>query len=210
MNGQPDGTIGRDRWVAAATAAMRVGGTDAVRVEALARDLGVTKGSFYWHFRDRAELLDALLAAWEEETRWLVREAASPSDPRARLLRYFALLRSERRHPPDVEVLAWARREPAVRSRVEATERRRLRFFAEQLTAAGLAPAEAARRAHTAYLATQGWIERMTREAEDAGRLDPFIAHLFDLLLAPEPAPSHTPPSTEHSSHDPSYDPVVR
>ena len=43
-------------------------GADGVRVEVLARELGVTKGSFYWHFRDRADLLEALLVEWEEET----------------------------------------------------------------------------------------------------------------------------------------------
>ena len=41
-------------------------GVESVRVEVLARDLGVSKGSFYWHFRDRGELLEKLLARWED------------------------------------------------------------------------------------------------------------------------------------------------
>ena len=51
-------------WVAAAFDALADGGIDAVRVEPLAKALGITKGSFYWHFADRRALLDAMLDAW--------------------------------------------------------------------------------------------------------------------------------------------------
>jgi AcrR family transcriptional regulator len=46
----------REDWIRAAGRRLAQGGAAAVAVEALARDLGVTKGSFYWHFRDRAAL----------------------------------------------------------------------------------------------------------------------------------------------------------
>ena len=52
-------------WIKAAGRRLASGGIAAVAVETLARDLAVTKGSFYWHFRDRAALLKALLADWE-------------------------------------------------------------------------------------------------------------------------------------------------
>jgi AcrR family transcriptional regulator len=52
-------------WVQAATRALAAQGIDAVRVERLAADLGVTKGSFYWHFADLAALRAAVLATWE-------------------------------------------------------------------------------------------------------------------------------------------------
>ena len=51
-------------WIAAAFDALADGGIDAVRVEPLAKALGITKGSFYWHFADRRALLDAMLDAW--------------------------------------------------------------------------------------------------------------------------------------------------
>ena len=59
-------------------------GADGVRVEVLAHELGVTKGSFYWHFRDRADLLEALLVEWEEET-GLLTDALRQSNPRGQL-----------------------------------------------------------------------------------------------------------------------------
>src|SRR5690606_14615731 len=68
--------IGRDDWSNAAAVATAAGGIDAVRVEALARRLGVTKGSFYWHFADRSALLDAVLTRWEEASRSAMQVAA--------------------------------------------------------------------------------------------------------------------------------------
>ena len=57
-------------WLRAAQNRLSEHGIESVRIEVLARDLGVSKGSFYWHFRDRGELLDRLLARWEDaETR---------------------------------------------------------------------------------------------------------------------------------------------
>jgi AcrR family transcriptional regulator len=67
---------------------MAEGGIDAVAVEPLARRLGVTKGSFYWHFKDRRALLETTLERWEEEST-VARISASRriSDPRKRLIR---------------------------------------------------------------------------------------------------------------------------
>ena len=55
----------RGAWVHAALQALAAGGPDAVRIEALAVDLGVSKGGFYWHFADREALLEEMLDTWE-------------------------------------------------------------------------------------------------------------------------------------------------
>ena len=57
----------KQRWMVAGLEALRKGGVAGVRVERLAADLGITKGSFYWHFRDRGGLLEALLEFWSRE-----------------------------------------------------------------------------------------------------------------------------------------------
>src|ERR1700739_4772478 len=59
----------RADWIRAAFARLALDGIDAVRVEVLARDLHVSKGSFYWHFRDRDELAGAMLEQWDEDER---------------------------------------------------------------------------------------------------------------------------------------------
>ena len=56
--------LNRDDWLDAAFAAAVEHGFDGVRVLVLADTLGVTRGSFYWHFKDHAELITALLERW--------------------------------------------------------------------------------------------------------------------------------------------------
>jgi AcrR family transcriptional regulator len=166
---------------------MRAGGIGAVQVEPIARALGATKGSFYWHFADRAALLAAVLEWWKDETRWLVEAAREAETPRGRLHRYFELVAAHREYPPDAEILSWARRDADVARQVHDVERARLAFIEGELEGAGRAPEEARRLARIAYFATQGWVERASRGEESYPRLPEFTAHLFGLMLGPEP-----------------------
>jgi AcrR family transcriptional regulator len=81
--------LGRDDWLDAARDAVVAGGFDAVRVLSLADALGITRGSFYWHFADHAELLSALIARWRERELEADRalEARASDDPVEDLLR---------------------------------------------------------------------------------------------------------------------------
>src|SRR6516225_2425226 len=58
--------LGPAEWIEAALARLGQGGINEVRVELLAKELNVTKGSFYWHFRDRGDLLEQLLDSWRD------------------------------------------------------------------------------------------------------------------------------------------------
>ncbi|MDA8379923.1 MAG: TetR/AcrR family transcriptional regulator [Actinomycetota bacterium] len=78
--------LSRSDWVEAGLAALCSAGLDAIAVEPLARSLGTTKGSFYWHFADRAELVAATVELWEQrETTDVIVGIAAISDPRERL-----------------------------------------------------------------------------------------------------------------------------
>jgi AcrR family transcriptional regulator len=142
---------------------MRRGGVEAVAVEAIAVKLGVTKGSFYWHFRDRSDLLEGLLRCWEEETHGLILAAGASDKPLERVLRFFEMVATNRGQIPDTEFFAWARHDPNVARRAAEIESQRIDFIQAQLQAAGVRRAEAARRAEAGYLATLGWIERSDR-----------------------------------------------
>lgn len=80
--------LNRDAWLDAAFKAVVEGGFDKVRVLVIADALGVTRGSFYWHFSDHAELVGALLARWKNREIEIdqAMKAESKADPRADLL----------------------------------------------------------------------------------------------------------------------------
>ena len=122
----------RERWVEEGLRALAAGGPDAVRIELLAKSLGVTKGGFYWHFRDRQALLDALLDAWEESLVDQVIEDVDRGggDGRARLRRLFAAPdRREDIWELELAVRDWARRDPAVAQRVARVDDRRMAYL---------------------------------------------------------------------------------
>lgn len=122
----------RERWVEEGLRALADGGPGAVRVEALAKELGVTKGGFYWHFDDRRALLDALLDAWEQEgvDDVIAQVDADGGDGRTRLRDLFALAMAlPERLPIELAVRDWARRDEAVQARLARVDDRRFDFM---------------------------------------------------------------------------------
>jgi len=177
--------IGRENWIAAALQALRTGGTEAVTLDALAASLSVTKGSFYWHFSGRDELLEELLQHWEAETEALVSAAMNEPKPLGRVLAFFEIVASHRGDIPDAAFFAWARRDPAVARRVDVVESVRTEFIRDQLIEAGLDHDVAQQRAEAGYLATAGWIERASRShrAQSTSDFRRFADQLFRWLL---------------------------
>jgi AcrR family transcriptional regulator len=124
----------RERWIEEGLRALADGGPDAVRVETLAQALGVTKGGFYWHFDDRAALLDEMLDEWE---RAMIDEAiqrveSEGGDARARLRRLFALASSRGIRPllkVDLAIRDWARRDAKVAKRLRRVDNRRMDYM---------------------------------------------------------------------------------
>ena len=151
--GTRDGKIllTREDWARAALGAIGEGGVKAVAVERLAKTLGASRGSFYWHFRDRADLIDAALELWaRENTAELVPELDAIADPVKRLR---TLLRSVYEQPVDaVELtLSAAGDDPAVAPVFARVTRQRIDFLHRIFTDLGLPPSQAAARAWLAY-----------------------------------------------------------
>lgn len=124
----------RSSWIEEGLRALGVGGPDAVRVEALAQELGVSKGGFYWHFDGRHALLSEMLDAWE---RVVVDEAidrveSAGGDARAKLRRLFELASSPALRGLggiDLAVREWARRDSAVARRLKRVDNRRMQYM---------------------------------------------------------------------------------
>lgn len=126
----------RDRWIDEGLRALADGGPDAVRVEVLAKALGVTKGGFYGAFADRQSLLDAMLDTWEREAtdEVLARVESEGGDARTMIRRAGLLTFSSRRLLPiDLAVRDWARRDPAVAARLRRVDDRRMALLREKI-----------------------------------------------------------------------------
>ena len=142
-------------WVEAAFDVMAEGGIDAVRVDPLAKRLGVTRGSFYWHFADRDALHLAMLKHWREGASYLiyarVERAADAKSPAERLETLLSLPysspRSARAAAIELAVRLWARRDKRAAKAVRHIDRVRLDYFQKLLTQHGLDKNEARKRA---------------------------------------------------------------
>lgn len=120
-----------NKWIEAGLRALARGGPDGVRVEALARTLGVTKGGFYNHFDDRPALLDEMLDAWERVgvDNVIERVNAGGGDGRQKLRRLFEVSSSARDLIGiELAIRDWARREPVVARRLKRVDSRRLDY----------------------------------------------------------------------------------
>jgi AcrR family transcriptional regulator len=121
----------RGAWVEAALRALAAGGPDAVRIEPLAKELGVTKGGFYWHFADRRALLEEMLDTWERRSTddVLERVEREGGDPRAKVRRAGMLTFSSDLLPIDLAVRDWARRDETVAARLRRVDDRRMAYL---------------------------------------------------------------------------------
>jgi len=121
----------RSRWTEAGLRALGAGGPDAVRIEALAAELGVTKGGFYGHFKDRQALLDEMLDTWERvSTREVIDQVEREGgDAKVKLRRAGVLTFSDWLLPIDLAVRNWSRRDQTVAERLRRVDNQRMTYM---------------------------------------------------------------------------------
>jgi len=150
--------LSRDDWISAALAAIADGGLAAVAVEPIAARLGATKGSFYWHFENRDELLEAAISRWEKETTTdVIAEITTAQDAPADQFRRLVTGVIERAEQDRVgPALLASATHPAVAPALERVTAARLNLIATVYRRLGFPPAESGRRALLAYSAYLG------------------------------------------------------
>ncbi|MFD5413790.1 TetR/AcrR family transcriptional regulator [Streptomyces nojiriensis] len=125
----------RGKWIEEGLRALAAGGPEAVRIEALAQALGVSKGGFYGYFGSRGALLTEMLDTWEHEVAEAVIEQVESGggDERARLERLFAIASTAdgpvRGTTADLAIRDWARRDEDVARRLRRTDNRRMEYL---------------------------------------------------------------------------------
>lgn len=177
--------LGRDDWLDAAFDATADGGLDAVRVLTLAGRLGVTRGSFYWHFADHAALVAALLERWHDREREGLRmlRADIGPDPEADLLRLLDAALSRR--GPDLRDLrfelalrAVARHDPSIAAMLQQVDTERMALFEAKFLRLTGEPSRATELAALFYVAVSGANQAAARPG-GGGRTAAFLRHVI-------------------------------
>ncbi len=157
-------------WLRVAVQQMANHNIDGVKVEVLARQLNVSKGSFYWHFKNRGELLQAIIDLWQQETDDLIVEANKANAPHERMAHLFkaieALTEEYGTMEIDTAMFNWSLRDPKVAAVVKTVEAKRIAFIEDLLLEAGLTADLAKFRAEFAYMTFVGFVDRAKRQPE--------------------------------------------
>jgi AcrR family transcriptional regulator len=185
--------LDRQAWVQTALDAIAEGGLAAVAVVPLAKQLGVTKGSFYWHFANREALVEAALAEWEQShTAAVIAEIEATSDDPVQQLRLLFRRVTELAARDRIELALLANADhPTVHPVLDRVTRRRINFTAGLFQRFGLSRAQAKRRALLAYSAYLGHAQllhatpQLLPRAQSAKR-----AYLNEVLVALTSPPS--------------------
>ncbi len=174
-----EGAFGRDDWLAAARKSLVKGGIDQVKIEQLAKHLDLTRGSFYYHFRSRAELLHALLDHWEAtNTGPMLRaiDAAIATGPGG-IHALVSMWIEEREFSPayDSAVRDWARKDAKVAQVVRAVDGKRIKALTRLIEMYGYRGDEALVRARIMYFHQVGYYAlEMHESMHERRRLEPI------------------------------------
>lgn len=181
--------LSKDMWVAAGFKALAERGPSALQINLLARELGTTKGSFYWHFKDLADYKAAMLQLWRVKVAAeVIEEVSAQQTPKDRL---DALFENARRPAPDdyggqkIEpaMRAWALSDPDVSAALQKLDELRLSFLETLLKELGL---DAKPLAGVLYAAYIGLDDLQSRGRADIGQ---SLAVLRDMVISAQKTP---------------------
>jgi AcrR family transcriptional regulator len=150
-------SLTRNDWIVAATDMLVDQGIDAVRIDVLAKRMSMTRGSFYWHFKSREDLLRAVLQAWREGTteNLTLRLEGASADPREQLRDLLSLpfrgRAAARGARIELAIRAWARRDALARQFVDESDASRIAHASQIFSSLGFSAGEARHRAVMAY-----------------------------------------------------------
>jgi AcrR family transcriptional regulator len=147
----------RQDWIDQGLEVLAKSGVEAVRVEPLAKLMGVTKGSFYWHFKNREDLLEAILQDWiASQTNGIIEQVDNTVGDATTKLRYLFELAIEDDGRVENAIRAWSANEAKIANILAQVDQRRLDYTRDLFLAVGFEPLEAMVRARMIYYSLIG------------------------------------------------------
>lgn len=160
--GHAAGRLGKEAWLAAALEVVARDGGARLRIDTLVQEMGVTKGSFYWHFASRGAFVTELLEYWHQQSTLHVPESLQnlEGDASEQLLQLITVIVAEKLTRHDLAIRSWAIQEPGIRPLVRRTDVFRLSFVRNLLAEMGFSEMAADVRARVlvTYMAMDGSI----------------------------------------------------
>jgi AcrR family transcriptional regulator len=178
--------VGKDDWTRAALEVIAAEGVGGVKVEALANRLGITKGSFYWHFTDRQNLIAEALELWYRlATTEVIERLDRIDDPERRLRALFTESFGDIVNGPIDALLVGQVDDPVVGPMVVRVTAERLEFLTRTYRSLGLTRERAAARARLAYAAYLGMshLRRIPGGAPSTAREESALDRQLEILL---------------------------
>ena len=180
--------LSAEDWAQAALDQIAEQGVASVAVEPLARRLGVTKGSFYWHFPSREALLVAALERWEKVEQEVFGSLEPIPDPRERLRALFRLVAHEAKSHIIYSELLKALDHPAVQPVIVRVSGRRLDYLTASFRQAGLSRTDAQHRARLLYAAYVGFLQlnlQLHQMRMQHDEFEAYVEHMMATLIPP-------------------------
>jgi AcrR family transcriptional regulator len=176
-----------NRWVDIAIDVLAREGVAGLRVEVLAKRCGVTKGSFYWHFKDRQALLDAVLERWREGRIRDIEKTTSvqPGQEREQLhyaIEVYGASRNRKGMSIELAVRDWARHDARAAAVVESVDLYRLECTRRLFVSSGMSDAEAKSRSLLLYACVFGLSLMHYTHFDD--RLDDLKQRIAERIVA--------------------------
>jgi len=168
--------LSRDRWIQAGFDALPDGGAIALRAEALARRLGTTKGSFYWHFDDVPAFHAAMLDSWKRDSFAAIVTEMERDAPTAERLKRFGTLVTD--DAAGAALRAWGLSNPDALAAVGQVDEERLTYIAALMSALDVTNPDYPRAAYATLIGGQD-IAALDKDAAMAA-----YTTLVDLILA--------------------------
>ena len=174
-------------WQQAALDALSEGGLQNIAIEMIAKRLGVTKGSFYWHFESRDALIQAALELWEsQEQEQVFGKLDALPDPQARLTALIALVAEELKAHKIYSELLKAIDHPLVKPVLARVSQRRIDYLTASLRQAGLPRKAAQSRAILVYASYVGFLQlnlQLGTPKLSHAEFEQYVAHLTETLI---------------------------
>jgi len=180
-------TLSAEDWEREALELISEHGVQSLAVEPLARRMGITKGSFYWHFSSREALLEQALIRWEEhDSRNLNSALGEISDPRERLVSFFRRVGREKLTHEVYSELCAAAGHPQVEPVLERVAQRRMKHLSSAFEELGMEPQFARNQARLTYSVYLGFLQLQKQHQTpslSSEEFDAYIEHVIRTLI---------------------------